>query len=97
MPIGISKKKILFLTPQLPYPPESGGTLATLQFIDFLSNNYKLNLLCLLKNQEDKFNENEFLSIYKNKVVDYKSFDLSSKVYSRNALISEGRWSPPKD
>ena len=47
-------KKILFLTPQLPYPPISGGTIKTYKMIEFLSKKYEITLACLLKNDDEK-------------------------------------------
>lgn len=46
------KKKILFLTPQLPYPPISGGTIKTYKLLEYLSREHELTLACLLKNDD---------------------------------------------
>lgn len=48
-------KKILFLTPQLPYPPISGGTIKSWKMVEFLSQNYIIGLGCLLKNEDCKY------------------------------------------
>jgi polysaccharide biosynthesis protein PslH len=47
-------KKILFLTPQLPYPPISGGTIKTYKMLEFLAGKYEITLACLLKNDDEK-------------------------------------------
>ncbi|MGZ3809702.1 MAG: glycosyl transferase, partial [Bacteriovorax sp.] len=55
------KEKILFLTPQLPYPPVSGGVVKSNKMVDYLSRNYDLSLVFLLKN-EDATNVEHYLS-----------------------------------
>lgn len=45
-------KKILFLTPTLPYPPVSGGVLKSNKVVHFLSERYELSIACLLKNED---------------------------------------------
>jgi len=46
------KKKLLFLTPQLPYPPVSGGVIKSWKLIEFLSEKYEVYLACFLKNND---------------------------------------------
>ncbi|MFK5895240.1 MAG: glycosyltransferase family 4 protein [Pseudomonadota bacterium] len=47
--------KILFITPELPYPPISGGKLKSWKLLEFLSKNYKLSVATILKeNDEDQ-------------------------------------------
>jgi glycosyltransferase involved in cell wall biosynthesis len=41
--------KILFLTPQLPFPPESGGTIKSFYLISYLAKKYKLTVATLIK------------------------------------------------
>ena len=43
---------ILFLTPQLPYPPQSGGVIKSYHLLTHLVKNNQLVLGCLLKNGE---------------------------------------------
>lgn len=45
-------KKILFLSPQLPYPPISGGVIKSWKLVEFLSQKYELSLANFLKNEE---------------------------------------------
>ena len=45
-------KKILFLTPTLPYPPVSGGVIKSNKVVHFLSERYELTVACLLKNED---------------------------------------------
>lgn len=46
------KKRLLFLTPQLPYPPVSGGVIKSWRLIEFLSQEYEVSLACFLKNDD---------------------------------------------
>ena len=46
-------KNILFLTTQLPYPPKSGGTVKSWNYVQFLSKNYSLSIACLLKGEDE--------------------------------------------
>ncbi|NND77517.1 MAG: glycosyltransferase [Flavobacteriales bacterium] len=57
----MSSKKILFITNQLPYPPSTGGKLKSWNLVRFLSENYSLSLIYLLKENE-KEDEEEMLS-----------------------------------
>ena len=57
-------KKILFLTPTLPYPPVSGGVIKSNKVVHFLSEQYELSVACLLKN-EDAQHVAEFLTTVK--------------------------------
>ena len=43
------KPKLLFLTPELPYPPHSGGKLKSLKLLDSLAERYDITLLSPLK------------------------------------------------
>jgi len=54
-------KKVLFLTPQLPFPPNSGGTIKSWKLIKYLSENYNVTLACFLKNDDEQYMD-EFLS-----------------------------------
>lgn len=77
-------RTILFITPQLPYPPISGGTIVSLKMIDFLSKSYKLILVCQLKSQDDIENEEIFLKEYGKRLWMYKSARLSFDTYKRS-------------
>ncbi|MFT6167165.1 MAG: glycosyltransferase involved in cell wall biosynthesis [Vicingaceae bacterium] len=48
---------ILFLTTQLPYPPKSGGTVKSWNYVKFLSQNYTLSVASLLKDDDKKHAE----------------------------------------
>jgi len=57
--------KILFLTPQLPYPPTSGGVIKTYKMIEYLKGKYHIELAFFKKEtSEDCFYD--FLKIYPN-------------------------------
>lgn len=47
-------KNILFLSPQLPYPPISGGVIKSWRLVEFLSQRYELSIATFLKNDEEK-------------------------------------------
>ena len=53
-------KKILFLSPQLPYPPYSGGVIKSWKLVEFLSAKYELYVAYFLKNEDADYEE-EFL------------------------------------
>ena len=53
--------KILFLTPQLPYPPNSGGTIKSYKLIKYLSEKYEVGLANFLK-KGDNLTQDDFLN-----------------------------------
>lgn len=57
----MTKKKLLFLSPQLPYPPVSGGVIKSWRLSEFLNEHYDLSLATFLKN-DDAAHVDEFLS-----------------------------------
>ena len=42
-------RKLLFLTPELPYPPQSGGKLKSMKLVDALAENFDVTLVSPLK------------------------------------------------
>ena len=44
--------KVLFLTPQLPYPANSGGRIKSFKMIEYLGQNYDLDLGYLVKKDQ---------------------------------------------
>ena len=44
--------KLLFLTPELPFPPQSGGKVKSLKLINSLAERYEVTLACPLKNED---------------------------------------------
>jgi hypothetical protein len=42
-------KKLLFITPELPYPPQSGGKVKSLKLLDALAERYAVTLVSPLK------------------------------------------------
>lgn len=54
-------EKVLLLSPQLPYPPFSGGVIKSWKLVEFLSKEYDLVVAYFLKN-DDADNEADFLS-----------------------------------
>jgi glycosyltransferase involved in cell wall biosynthesis len=51
--------KLLFLTPELPYPPQSGGKVKSLKLLDALSERHEITLVCPLK-LEDPLHRDAF-------------------------------------
>ena len=47
-------KNMLFLTPELPYPPQSGGKLKSLRLLDAMAERYKVTLASPLKVDDAK-------------------------------------------
>lgn len=45
---------LLFLTPELPYPAQSGGKLKSLRLLEHLSQRFSVTLCCPLKNDDAK-------------------------------------------
>ena len=45
-------KKLLFLTPELPFPPQSGGKIKTLKLLQSLAERYEVTLACPLKGED---------------------------------------------
>ena len=79
-------KKILLLTPTLPFPPHSGGVIKTNKVAHFLAEKYKLSIACFLKNDDaiyvDEFLENIDLHYFTSETLDVprtvKNFILSN-------------------
>ncbi len=78
-------KKILYLTPQLPYPAISGGVIKSNKLIHFLSTHYELDCACLLKN-DDKKNLEEFKKTLKQ--TDFYSEEIRIKRSLKNFMFS---------
>lgn len=57
------KKRILFITPQLPYPAVSGGVTKSNRMIDYLSKKYDLSLVFFIKNEDAKYVQHYLSSI----------------------------------
>ncbi len=53
----MTRKRILFLTPQLPYPPHSGGTIKSNEIISYLCRHYDVHFACLLKRDDEEHAE----------------------------------------
>src|SRR5690554_5544337 len=54
------KKRILFISTQLPYPPESGGKMKSWHYLLDLVNRYQLSLACFLKDETEEEAAAEF-------------------------------------
>src|SRR5690554_4690585 len=54
------KKRILFISTQLPYPPESGGKMKSWHYLLALVNRYQLSLACFLKDETEEEAAAEF-------------------------------------
>ena len=55
--------KVLFLTPQLPYPQVSGGAIKSFKMIEYLSGTHQLMLGCFLKSPEERDNLTALMSV----------------------------------
>jgi glycosyltransferase involved in cell wall biosynthesis len=55
-------KKLLFITPELPYPAQSGGKVKSLKLLQALAESYDVTLACPLKMDDAKYVE-EFHAI----------------------------------
>lgn len=44
--------KILFITPQLPFPPHSGGTIKSYKLVEYFSSTYELSVATLIKGDD---------------------------------------------
>ena len=54
----MNNQRILFLTTQLPFPPKSGGTIKSWNYVQFLAKNYRLSVASLLKDDDENHVEN---------------------------------------
>lgn len=54
----MNNQRILFLTTQLPFPPKSGGTIKSWNYVQFLAKNYRLSIASLLKDDDENHVEN---------------------------------------
>lgn len=84
-----SRKSILFITPQLPYPPVSGGVIVSHEMVRHLSRHHALHLVCICK-ENDPDNEAEFLG--RISLAGYKSFRPDKRVYERSAGSLARSW-----
>ena len=50
----LKRASVLFITTQLPYPPKSGGTIKSWNYVKFLSQNHVLSIASLLKDDDKK-------------------------------------------
>lgn len=50
-------KKLLFITPELPYPAQSGGKVKSLKLLQALAERYEVTLACPLKMDDAKYVE----------------------------------------
>ncbi len=78
-------KKILFLTPTLPFPPISGGVIKSNKVVYFLSTKYELSVACFLKN-DDAQHKDEFLTTVK--LHDFISLELEIPRTAKNLILS---------
>ena len=76
----MTSKKLLFLTTQLPFPPESGGVIKSFQLLQYFCLHYDVALATLLKN-DDKNVQSTLLT--KVSLEDYIGVEIVSE---RNAL-----------
>ena len=68
----MAERKLVFLTTQLPFPPNSGGTIKSYRLIEFFAQHFDLVLCTLLKNDDVEHLEqfrNQFSGI---KIISHK-------------------------
>lgn len=78
-------KKILLLTPTLPFPPVSGGVIKSNKVVRFLSEKYTLSVACFLKN-DDADHVREFLSLFS--LEDFIAEELNVVRSAKNLIVS---------
>ena len=49
----LKPSKMLFLTPQLPYPPNSGGVIKSYHLVAHIAKHWSVTLACLIKGDDD--------------------------------------------
>lgn len=81
-------KKLLYLTPEFPYPPDSGGKLKTWMLLEYLSTKYELHLCLFTKTDRQKVNKYEFLQKLKINVSRYYSERLDIPRNIRSLILS---------
>jgi len=85
-------KKLLYITPELPYPPDSGGKLLTYKLLEHLSVKYDIHLCLFTKTDKQKAYENEFLQ--KLKIHSYYSEHLNIPRNIKSLILSYGKTIP---
>ncbi len=78
-------KRILYLTPQLPYPPISGGVKKSNRLVSYLSQHYELGLMCFLKNDDSKYEMEYKKSI---PLIEYYSEPINKPRNAKNLVLS---------
>lgn len=76
----MSRKSILFISTQLPFPPKSGGTIKSWNYLNNLVEKYEVGLACLLKDHDA-----DYLEDFKKKLT-LKHFVNQALVVGRNPL-----------
>lgn len=84
--MSMNPKKILFITPQLPYPPISGGTIVSFKTLQLLATKHEVHLVNLLKTEEDLSNESTFKQKFLARLASYQSFILDKQVFAKNPI-----------
>lgn len=79
------KKRVLFITTQLPYPPVSGGVIKSWKLVERLAQEFDLSLITALKD-EDQTHEKAFLE--KTKLAFYFSTQINTPRTALNLLKS---------
>ena len=76
----MSKRSILFVTTQLPYPPKSGGKIKSWHYLKDLQKKYQIGLASLLKDDDSSYIE-EFQGL-----IDFKDFYTRPLQVNRNII-----------
>ena len=79
-------KKLLFLTPELPYPPDGGGKLKSWMLLEHLSSKYNIHICLFTKTEKQKIIKQEFYK--KLKINNYYSEHLDIKRNIKNLILS---------
>lgn len=85
------RKKILFLTPQLPYPADAGGFIKSFKLIEYLSQKHDVDYASLLKDDNATY-----LNEFKNKVAlqNFYTVDCSIPRSIKNIIFSNIQLKP---
>lgn len=62
--LSVSRPKILFISTQLPYPPKSGGTVKSWNYINYLTTKYAVSCACFLKDDDEKHQQEFQKAVY---------------------------------
>lgn len=77
----LNKKKLLFITNLLPFPPDNGGKIKTLNTLDLLRDKYDITLYAFIESEEERRN-----------IVDIKDYVCSVEVVVKKIRLHNNRF-----